>query len=298
MENNNFIDIPTFLSAGDEGEGNYGIALACGEACEGASLCQTQAISPCSLPGNTQCTNCTAANPECPCNTAGSQINPCAYVCQTGQTCTNCQTSQTTPVENYHKTLVEGTEYKVHKGTTLVNGTKYSIAEGKTLVEGTARTIPLISELVIYDGGDSVLVGTFAAHSTGTVTTTAASIADGYINAYGFQVIEVNGTCRQYLGGIAAISYWDVGPIDITKYKTLHIIGSAGTGMSSTCGIHTQSATTSSFTKSTTLSTTVGEKTIDISSQSGNYYIKCYAYAQQRATPGVAKISKIWLTEE
>lgn len=41
-----------------------------------------------------------------------------------------------------HKTLINGTAYKVKNGKTLIGGTSYAIKNGKTLVNSTAYKIP------------------------------------------------------------------------------------------------------------------------------------------------------------
>jgi archaellum component FlaF (FlaF/FlaG flagellin family) len=40
-----------------------------------------------------------------------------------------------------HKTLINGTAYKVKNGKTLINGTSYKIKNGKTLVNGTSYKV-------------------------------------------------------------------------------------------------------------------------------------------------------------
>lgn len=79
-----------------------------------------------------------------------------------------------------HKTMINGTAYKISGGKTLVNGTAYKIKGGKTLVNGTAYNISLVNEtrnLTITGNGFDIFqlayykIGNTAYYPNGEITT-------------------------------------------------------------------------------------------------------------------------------
>ena len=203
-----------------------------------------------------------------------------------------------------HKTLIGGTTYDVSSGKTLVNGTGYGVGGGRTLIGGTGYNVSFgVKPLIIYDGGDNVLVGTLVLGNF-TTSSNAGIVGPPQINdTYGIvdgciKVISAMGMVPGY-GSSSRTIYATIGQIDITKYTTLHVLGYSsnvsnplGIGSFGLTLVKANDNSNPSYEISGSLSnTTATEEIIDISSYAGNYYIKLASGAY-----GTAYFTKIWLT--
>lgn len=203
-----------------------------------------------------------------------------------------------------HKALIGGVAYSISSGNTTIGGTGYDITGGKTLIGGTAYNIGFrVDPLIIYEGGDNVLVGTLAIGNY-TTSTNAGVVGPPAINdTYGIvdgciKVISAMGMVPGY-GSSSRTIYATIGQIDITKYTTLHVLGYSsnvsnplGIGSFGLTLVKANDNSNPSYEISGSLSnTTATEEIIDISSYAGNYYIKLASGGY-----GTAYFTKIWLT--
>ena len=212
-----------------------------------------------------------------------------------------------------HKSLIGGTAYEVTGGKTLVNGTGYDVAGGKTLVSGTGYDVSFTpAEMIIYDGGDSILAGTLSGvrnggtnSSSGNNTTSSSEaipdIVSGVIQLYGVMTSTAD-------AGMYAVNYavhsCSIGPIDFTDYETLHVEATAAQSTVATAtdfvdgdifGYSANPVNTSFPLDGSQMFSTASE--MDISDISGEQYIRITA-AHSDTLQGnhYVNVSKIYLT--
>ena len=318
----NLINVPSALSE-DYGlmtTSNSGVAVACdcaaqGITCQSVVICMTcgqAANSQCGSAGNQGgCGDCNQYAPMC-----GTTVQTCvpntmcvstcipAYQCGTcqitSQGCTStCETACQGNCEvalQMNKALINNTSYNVLRGRTLVNNTGYELKGGRTLVENTGYEIPLVHELVIYNGGSDVLQGEFQTHTYYSTGPSTAGISNGYIYSSGYSYPIGNYNCQQWTGVVYQEQWCSIGPIDFTKYNTLHAIGYSAAAFSYLGAYAGSIPSSPTFTVSTSLGSAEREYTIDISSRTGSWYIIFESGGTFTTTPAYGYISKIWLT--
>lgn len=133
-----------------------------------------------------------------------------------------------------HKGLIGSTNYGISGGSVLINGTGYSISEGKTLINGTVQNVPFSKELVIYDGGDNLLVGTIEYRMS--FFSVVQTQPEGVMSPTSGKCEIINGEIRlvnlvvpgTYYGNTIYGAYTYIAlikGIDLYRYSTLHLIG-------------------------------------------------------------------------
>lgn len=197
-----------------------------------------------------------------------------------------------------HDTLINGTSYQIVSGKTFIGGTAYSIAGGNTLIGGTVRNIPFSNELVVYDGGDTVKVGTLEYFMIG------AGMAGGQVGYYKnkcdyIPVTEDGYIYTEKIQQYAAQGYgfYHIMGIDFTQYSQLHftfVSFYGGVAGYSTEGLYGPSDGTSNFYnpiyEDSISSTTETDITFDISAVTGE---KCLMFRGSTVAP--VTVMKIWL---
>lgn len=208
-----------------------------------------------------------------------------------------------------HKTLIGGTEYEIEGGRTLVNGTGYNIELGKTLIGGTEYEIGFaVPDLIVFNGGADVLVGNAYGYFYSIVQNTAGCepmtprINSNVIHSVAYASIQsVN------VRTISSEMVY-IGPIDLTKYGTIHVSATdtASSNSSILIGYHN-----SVPTKMNPISSDLWEDyaihdipnddvTIDINGVNGEKYIlvRCEPAAMVGlSTYKSAQFTKIWLSQ-
>lgn len=193
------------------------------------------------------------------------------------------------------KTLIGGTGYSITSGKTLIGGTGYSITGGKTLIGGTGYDIPFDNEALVYDGGDDVLMGEF---STGVSSSTSAGseafagIADGLMYASGWHYSAVVPGTGNTVSAHRR-QYCVIGPIDITDYNTLHVIGYREVSTVLAFVNCSETVSNNLYGSLYLAGTEEAEATLDISELSGEHYLTFVA-SNNGTTMKYAYISKIW----
>lgn len=312
------IDIPSFLSMARSG--NDGIALAAdcwtnaegcydnmyGACCQG-SICQGQTIcvgcnqgqgctTACQVTTQSGCTTCQPVNqcaatciPAYQCGTCQIQSQTCTTTCEA-----NCQTGCQVAAQAIHRVAINNTSYQLDRGRTLVGGTGYDVKKGRVLISNTGYDIALKSEKKIYDGGSTVLSGTFypIGYALIAPSIAAATIKDGYIVTEGIASAVTNPSTGQIIP-VVDIQFCAIGPIDFTDFKTLHFEGY--TTFSASVGYNNSKPTSPVFTNSAYLLTTSSEVTLDISKVTGDQYI---IFAASASSVSKGYLSKIWLTQD
>lgn len=161
-------------------------------------------------------------------------------------------------------------------------------------VNGVARQY-FGSDLVVYDGGDSVLEGEFAVHGIGA-SGAVAGISNGFMFASGLSFGAIHPETGQPVGG-GTMAWCSIGRIDLTNYNTIHVIGHKSAQASTVYFGYdnTLEVTVSPLASVFINSETDKEVTLDVSDLNGEYYLVFYAIAQQSQILGYGYISKIWL---
>lgn len=192
-----------------------------------------------------------------------------------------------------HKTKIGDSYYEVKGGKTKIGTDVYEIKGGKTKIGDAVYDIEFAAEpLIVYNGGNSVLVGSFKTPSTNQ---TFIDGTNGHIRVSS-QYIQMP------TGGYGTIPYPAIiGPVDMSGYSTLKVecwtishLGGNTTSISyqASYGTAESPLASTSFNAYMAAGTGTVEASLDISDADGEYYIKLQNVTQATSN---SNFTKIWL---
>ena len=155
---------------------------------------------------------------------------------------------------------------------------------------------PEVGELLIYNGGDDVLEGTFTGMNYGTAAGNSAVIADGAIQCPGvLSNVTINGQAHTNL----SMGGGHIGPIDMTGFTTLHALcyqnGNGGSAVIGYCDSNA-GINEALIASANTSATDETEITVDISGVTGEHYVATRMTPVVNVDTITAYFTKIWLT--